>query len=96
MTLAPIEPQATTTPPVEDLGDPSLYFNRELSLLEFHRRVLAQARDLKGLKALREEGSFRRSILVCTEPRPRRIDGVDILPWQSCREMLWKDKLTTV
>ncbi len=28
-----------------DLSDPSLYENRELSLLEFHRRVLAQARD---------------------------------------------------
>ncbi len=28
-----------------DLSDPSLYINRELSLLEFNRRVLAQARD---------------------------------------------------
>jgi polyphosphate kinase len=28
-----------------DLADPSLYINRELSLLEFERRVLAQARD---------------------------------------------------
>lgn len=28
-----------------DLRDPSLYLNRELSQIEFHRRVLAQARD---------------------------------------------------
>ena len=28
-----------------DLQDPSLYLNRELSLIEFHRRVLEQARD---------------------------------------------------
>jgi polyphosphate kinase len=28
-----------------DLTDPSLFFNRELSQLEFHRRVLAQASD---------------------------------------------------
>lgn len=27
------------------LDDPSLYMNRELSLLEFQRRVLAEARD---------------------------------------------------
>ncbi len=27
------------------LDDPSLYFNRELSLLEFQRRVLDEARD---------------------------------------------------
>jgi len=29
----------------EDLSNPGLYINRELSLLEFHRRVLAQAED---------------------------------------------------
>ena len=27
------------------LDDPALYFNRELSLLEFNDRVLAQAKD---------------------------------------------------
>ncbi|GAB4223372.1 MAG: polyphosphate kinase 1 [Acidobacteriota bacterium] len=35
-----------TTPAARiDLRDPSLYFNRELSLIEFHERVLAQAKD---------------------------------------------------
>jgi polyphosphate kinase len=28
-----------------NIGDPELYINRELSLLEFNRRVLAQAKD---------------------------------------------------
>lgn len=31
--------------PAADLQDPSLYINRELSLLEFNRRVLEQAKD---------------------------------------------------
>jgi polyphosphate kinase len=30
---------------VIDLNDPALYFNRELSLLEFNDRVLAQAKN---------------------------------------------------
>jgi polyphosphate kinase len=33
-----------TSPPI-DLSRPELYLNRELSLLAFHRRVLAQAKD---------------------------------------------------
>lgn len=33
------------TPPPVDLEDPGLYINRELSLLQFHQRVLAQAVD---------------------------------------------------
>jgi len=38
------EPEAPAAPAVS-LDDPSLYMNRELSLLEFQRRVLAEARD---------------------------------------------------
>lgn len=39
--------QMPAAPPPEEfsLDDPSLYFNRELSLLEFQRRVLDEARD---------------------------------------------------
>src|SRR4249920_2207998 len=40
---APAVPALTSAPP--RLDDPSLYTNRELSILEFDRRVLAQARD---------------------------------------------------
>jgi polyphosphate kinase len=36
---------ATTAPPVEALNDPSLYLDRELSLLAFQQRVLSEAQD---------------------------------------------------
>jgi len=35
----------TKTPPAENLSDPSLYLNRELTWLEFNRRVLHEAQD---------------------------------------------------
>jgi predicted AAA+ superfamily ATPase len=38
--------------------------------------------DLKGLKALREEGIFKRYIVVCLEDRPRLLDEIEILPWE--------------
>lgn len=57
---------------------------------------LVQPRHLKGLKALREEGSVRRCIIVCLESRPRRLEGIDIIPWEAFLELLWNDQLLTV
>src|SRR5437762_11457220 len=54
--------QAVAEPPAVSLDDPSLYINRELSWLEFNRRVLDEARDpqvplLERLKFLAIFGS---------------------------------------
>ncbi len=39
------DPSGTEPVPKRDLNDPKLYLNRELSLLEFQRRVLDEAKD---------------------------------------------------
>ena len=46
-------------------------------------------RHLKGLKALREEEIFKRYIVVCREEYPRKVDGIEILPWKYFFESLW-------
>ncbi|WP_158908253.1 hypothetical protein [Rectinema subterraneum] len=35
----------------------------------------------------------RRFILVCREERARKVDGIDILPWQDFLEQLWSGNL---
>ena len=49
--------------------------------------------DLRNLKAISEEGSFNRRIIVCREPKAAYIDGVDILPARKFIERLWNDEL---
>ena len=46
-------------------------------------------KQLKGLRTLREEGIFRKFVVVCQEDHPRMIDGIYILPWKYFFEQLW-------
>ena len=48
------------------------------------------ARDLRGLRALREEGLFTHYVLVSMEPRARLVDGVRVLPWTEFLDRLWR------
>jgi len=48
-------------------------------------------RDLRGLRALREETGLRRLIVASLEPRPRKLDGIEILPWREFLQRLWAD-----
>ena len=46
--------------------------------------------DLRGLRALPEDGPVRRRVIVCLEEEPRTLeDGIEVLPWQSFLEELW-------
>ena len=52
--------------------------------------------DLRGLKAIAEEGEFPIRIAVCREPRPLQMDGIDILPAAEFVKRLWADELVDI
>lgn len=45
--------------------------------------------DLKSLRAIAEERKLKRYLCVSLESRPRRVSGVEILPWREFLEALW-------
>jgi predicted AAA+ superfamily ATPase len=51
-------------------------------------------RDLRGLRALREEALLRHYLVVSLEARPRTVDGIQILPWQEFLDRLWSGAFT--
>jgi predicted AAA+ superfamily ATPase len=57
--------------------------------IEVKATATASARDLKGLKALREDSAFQRYLLVCHEQRRREVDGLTIMPWREFLSSLW-------
>ena len=50
-------------------------------------------RDLRGLRALKEESLLRRYVVASLEPRPRTVDGIRILPWKDFLDELWQGAL---
>jgi hypothetical protein len=46
-------------------------------------------RDLRGLRALKEEGLLKRYVVVSLEARSRTVDGIQILPWKEFLDRLW-------
>ena len=61
--------------------------------VETKAKAVVGARDLRGLRALREEGLFKHYILASMEPRGRLVDGIRILPWQVFIDELWDGAL---
>ena len=51
------------------------------------RRV--RSGDLRGIRAFCEEHRPRRAIVVSTDPAPRRVGDIDVLPWNVFLDRLW-------
>jgi len=66
------------------------------SAIEAKSTAHVDLRDLRGLKAIAEEGKFSKRIVVCREPRPLQIDGIEILPADEFAKRLWADELVDV
>ncbi len=54
---------------------------------------MAGGRHAKGLKAFSEEYKTKRRILVSLDPRPRKMGGVEVLPWKDFLVQLWSGNL---
>jgi len=61
--------------------------------IEVKAKAPVGQRDLRGLRALQEEQGLARYVVVSLERSPRRLDGIEILPWQVFLERLWADDL---
>lgn len=50
-------------------------------------------RHLKGLKSFAEEYKVKKLIIVSTDPYPRQIDNITVLPWQIFLQQLWAGEI---
>ena len=48
-----------------------------------------ERKNLRGLKAFAEGNTPRQSYIVCNEPKPRILEGIQILPWRDFLTKLW-------
>jgi predicted AAA+ superfamily ATPase len=51
------------------------------------------SKHLSGLKAFMEEYEVKKAIVVCTEPLPRIVNNIHVLPWQEFIKQLWNGQL---
>jgi predicted AAA+ superfamily ATPase len=61
--------------------------------LEVKAKESVSPHDLRSLHSIKEEGAFRRLVCVSLEPRPRKVDGIEILPLAVFLKELWSGEL---
>ncbi len=70
-----------------------LILDQDLAL-EIKSTSMIGERDLKGLRALKEEGLIRRYAVISLDEELReRRDGIRIYPWRMFLEQLWQGKI---
>jgi predicted AAA+ superfamily ATPase len=62
--------------------------------LEVKAKANISQQDLRSLRALAEEKGLKRYLCVCLEPRPRRVEEVQITPFSEFLEALWNGEYT--
>ena len=62
--------------------------------VEVKAKPIVSDQDLRGLKALKEEVRLRHAVVVCMEQSPRRVDGIEVLPWEMFLDRLWSGDFT--
>ncbi len=62
--------------------------------IEVKAKRIVSPRDLRGLKALAEEGLMENYLVVCFEQTERRVDEIHIVPWKQFLEDLWAGRWT--
>lgn len=67
--------------------------NREVAV-EIKGSARVHEGDLRGLRALKEDGPVKRCLVACLEKQPRRTEGgIEILPWRTFLQELWSGTL---
>lgn len=61
----------------------------DVAAIEVKSKDPVGERDLRGIRALKEESLLKHYIVVSLETRPRTTDGIRILPWKDFIERLW-------
>jgi predicted AAA+ superfamily ATPase len=62
--------------------------------VEVNAKENVSPQDVKSLRALAEEKKLRRYLCVCLATRPRRVQNIEILPFQTFLERLWAGAFT--
>ena len=71
-------------------GQEADFIIKEKVAVEVKAAKRVSPKDLKGLKALMEEGLIEKYILVCREDYPQLLDnGILILPYHDFLDQLW-------